>query len=202
MVDKGSRFDRMVLVSEKKPKTSNPNKRKNEMKKSLTEADYALLKSRGKVLNGFNTSTDFAVSDSPEPKAKKVKKPVEKNPLVGKVLNTSWGYSMTINDYCKIIEVSATGKTVKCRKIKKIMNHAVFSGDGSGRATAGTEVYGPVFRLKVRLNGYNNEPNFHGSYPFCGADKLAINTKMSDCSTRMGHFSFDNGLESYENHMD
>ena len=121
---------------------------------------------------------------------------------VGMNLNTSWGYSMTINDYAQIIEVSKTGKTVKCRKVKKIMNSTVYSGDGSGRAKAGTEVYGPVFRLKVIMNGCNGEPSFHGSYPFCGADKLAIDTKMSDCSSRMGYFSIDNGKESYENHMD
>ena len=124
----------------------------------------------------------------------------EMKPKVGMTLNTSWGYSMTINDYVQIIEVSKTGKTVKCRKVKKVMNHAVFSGDGTGRASAGDEVYGPVFRLKV--GGWNGGLSFHGSYPFCGAEDLAIDTKMSECSSRMGYFSVDDGGESYENHMD
>ncbi len=145
-----------------------------------------------------------------EKKAKNIKQETEKmtenteknTVKVGMKLNTSWGYSMTMNDYCQILEVSKSGKTVKCRKVKTIMNQAVFSGDGTGRAKAGAEVYGPVFRLKVTMNGYNGEPSFHGSYPFCGAENLPIDTKMCDCSSRMGYFSIDNGEESYENHMD
>ena len=119
---------------------------------------------------------------------------------VGTKLNTSWGYSMTINDYCQILEISPSGKTVKCRMVSKKMNNACWSGDGSGKACAGDDVYGPVFRLKV--SSYSGEPHFHGSYPFCGAENLPLNTKMSECSSRMGYFTIDNGGESYENHWD
>ena len=126
----------------------------------------------------------------------------EKTVKVGMKLNTSWGYSMTMNDYCKVLEVSKTGKTVKCRMVGTVMNNAVYSGDGSGRAKAGEGVYGPVFRLKVSKTASPEYPRFHGSYPFCGAEKLPENTKMSDCSSRMGYFSVDHGEESYENHMD
>jgi hypothetical protein len=115
---------------------------------------------------------------------------------IGTKLHASWGYSMTLNDYCQIIEVSKTGKTVKCRMLSTKMNQGVFSGDGSGRAKAGDDLHGPIFRLKV------NGLHFHGSYPFCGAEKYAINTKMSDCSSRMGYFTITNGEESYENHWD
>jgi len=80
------------------------------------------------------------------------------------------------------------------------MNNAVYGGDGSGRAKSGDDVYGPVFRLKV--SEYSGAPHFHGSYPFCGAADLPIDTKMSECSSRMGYFTVDDGGESYENHMD
>ena len=123
-----------------------------------------------------------------------------KTPKVGMKLNCSWGYSMTINDYCEVIELSKTGKTVKCRMIPKSMNHGIYSGDGSGKAKAGEGVFGPVFRLKVGKGSYGL--SFTGSYPFCSAEKLPIDTKMSECSSRKGYWSVDHGEESYENHMD
>jgi hypothetical protein len=121
----------------------------------------------------------------------------------GMNLNTSWGYSMTINDYCQIVEVSKTGKTVKCRMLSKEMNHAVYSGDGSGKAKAGSKVYGPEFRLRVGKCDWNTDGySFVGSYPFCNAEELPMGTKMSECSSRKGYWSIDHGGESYENHWD
>ena len=123
----------------------------------------------------------------------------------GMKLNTSWGYSMTINDYCQIVEVSPTGKTVKCRMVSKEMNHAVYSGDGSGKAKAGNIVYGPYFRLRVKESDWNDDGwSFTGSYPFCSneIEDLPLNTKMSECSSRKGYWSIDHGGESYENHWD
>ena len=121
---------------------------------------------------------------------------------VGMKLNTSWGYSMTINDYCQIIQLSPTGKTVKCRMVSKEMNNAVYSGDGSGKAKAGSKVYGPEFRLRVSKSGYGW--SFTGSYPFCSneSENLPLNTKMSECSSRKGYWSIDDGKERYENHWD
>ena len=124
----------------------------------------------------------------------------EMKPKVDMKLNCSWGYSMTINDYCQIIEVSKTGKTVKCRQLPKIINQGVVSGDGSGRAKAGDDVYGPIFRLKV--GHWNGGLIFTGSYPFCADKDTPIDLKMKDCSTRRGTWSIDNGEESYENHWD
>lgn len=109
----------------------------------------------------------------------------------GEILSCCWGYDMTINNYAKVIEVSATGKTVKCRMLNKIMNEGVHHGMGDGRAKAGSDENGPEFRLMVR-----GEDSFIGSYPFIArADK-------EDCSYRRGYFSRDNGAESYENHWD
>ena len=120
-------------------------------------------------------------------------------PKVGMKLNTSWGYNMTINDYCEIVEISKTGKTVKCRMLNKELTAESFS-PGGGKAKAGNKLAGPIFRLKVGKTKWGL--SFHGSYPFCGAEELPIDTKMKDCSSRMGYFHVDNGGESYENHWD
>jgi len=157
--------------------------------KKLTDADIALLKSRGKIVNGFTTirSNDPIKFDTPKKvKKSKAKKTVEKNPLVGRKLHTSFGYDMTINDFAQIIEVSPTGKTVVCQMVNKDTNGMEYGPDGSGRATAGNNLHGPKFRLKV-----SGETSFHGSYPFCGNSK------------RFGYFSLCNDTDSfYENHWD
>ena len=100
--------------------------------KKLSEKDYALLRSRG-VTSFITTVTTFdipslspkkkVIISSPKKKVKKVYKPKNpnaKHPLVGKTLHTSWGYNMTINEFCKIIEVSPTGKTCKCRMVGRV----------------------------------------------------------------------------------
>jgi len=173
--------------------------------KKLSDSDLALLKSRGKVVNGFTTKTEFTIYT---PKVfvkntvKKAKKKPEKNPLVGKKLHTSWGYDMTMNDFCQIVEVSKTGKTVKCRMVSGKSNGLEWSGTGAGKMSAGSVLYGPTFRLKRSGTNYNGSPSFVGSYPFCGAENLPEGTKMSECSSRFGYWSVDDGSEYYENHVD
>jgi len=157
--------------------------------KKLSEKDYALLRSRG-VTSFITTVTTFDIpSLSPKKKVKKVYKPKNpnaKHPLVGKILHSSWGYDMTINEFCKIIEVSPTGKTCKCRMVGK----EGFNGY-QGKVSAGNVCHGPEFRLKIKENNY-----FNGSYPFVVRD-----TKEKS-SFRMGYFSVHSGGTVYENHMD
>jgi len=164
------------------------------MKKKLSDADLALLASRGKVVNGFTTSTDFEILSWDKPKTKKAKKrttkkanPNSNHPLVGKMLHTSWGYDMTINEFCKIIEVSATGKTAKCRMLGK----KGFNGF-SGSVRAGKTVFGPEFRVKINPNG----EYFNGSYPYI------CNETKEESSFKMGYWGLYNGGDVYENHMD
>lgn len=164
--------------------------------KKLTDADYALLASRGKVVNGFNTSTEFTVPSWDKPK--KVKKVAKTNhPLVGKMVHTSWGYDMTINNFAKIIEVSPSGKTVVCRMLTK----EGFNGF-VGEVKAGEKMIGPKFRLKLK-DGWNGEPAFNGSYPFIikQPDDYGF-VNQNNGSTRMGYFGLYNGGKVYENHMD
>jgi hypothetical protein len=168
--------------------------------KKLTAADYALLAKRGKVVNGFNTQVDSTVKTSADrfshlegfkkvkktKKAKKSANPNANHPLVGRMLHTSWGYNMTINEFCKILEVSPTGKTVKCRMLTK----EGFNGF-TGTVEAGEKMVGPEFRLKIDGGDY-----FHGSYPYIVRD-----TK-EESSFHMGYFGIYNGGKVYENHMD
>jgi len=109
---------------------------------------------------------------------------------VGDILYTSWGYDMTINDYCKIIKISPTRKTVLCRMVKKIVKDD--NGMGEGRSKATNEEYGDVFRLYVReYNGCNGDKFlFVGQYPFSNGAK------------RKGTFLLDDGKERYYNTWD
>lgn len=168
--------------------------------KKLSAADLALLAKRGKVVNGFTTMVSDEVKTSADrfshlegftKKTKKVKTIAKKkvnsdHPLVGRMLHTSWGYDMTINNFCKILEVSPTGKTVVCRMLTK----EGFNGF-TGTAYAGNEMIGPKFRLKIDGGDY-----FHGSYPYIVRD-----TK-EESSFHMGYFGIYNGGKVYENHMD
>jgi len=124
---------------------------------------------------------------------------INNNPLVGKVLHTSWGYNMTINNFAKIIDVSPSGKTVVCRMLTK----EGFNGY-QGPVKSGTKVYGPKFRLKYKPEGWNGKPTFHGSYPYIVRNEDDEGwLKVSEASTRMGYFSEHNPeKEVYENRMD
>jgi len=174
--------------------------------KQLTANDHALLAKRGKIVNGFTTTVntevrtaadrfkDFNFSPAPKKvkkvkKAKKVANPNVNHPLVGCMLHTSWGYDMTINEFCKILEVSPTGKTVVCQMLYK----EGFNGF-QGPVKAGKKTYGPKFRLRVK--DYGTWKSFNGSYPFI------VRENKEKSSMRMGYFGLHNGGEVYENHMD
>ena len=101
--------------------------------------------------------------------------------MKGKILHTSWGYDMTINDYC--IVVDETPKSVLCKMLDtKVKND---DGHGMGKATPTlNESKTKTFRL------FKRGENFKGSYPFCGDSK------------RMGYFWVWNGRDNYQNTWD
>lgn len=167
--------------------------------KKLTEKDYELLAKLG--IKKFTTLRDEeVVVPTFNKKVKKVAKKKATHPLVGKILHTSWGYNMTINNFCKIVEVSPTEKTVVCRMVTK----EGFNGF-AGEVHAGKETYGPKFRLKHKPEGWNGQPSFHGSYPFIVHENVDCRgfVNKQNASTRMGYFSIHNpDSKVYENHMD
>lgn len=110
---------------------------------------------------------------------------------VGDILINSWGYDMTINDYCRITELSPTKKTIKCRMLKQTIENDY--GRGAGRSMPTSEEKGEPFKLFVRNYSQDNLSDrlyFVGSYPFCDGDK------------QKGSFSIWNGKPDYYNTWD
>lgn len=105
--------------------------------------------------------------------------------LVGKIIHTSWGYDMTINEYAVII--AETDKTVKCKMVQTAVSND--DGLGNGKAMPTLKETGEAFRLhKRQWNG--GAIYFKGSYPYCNG------SKRSDC------FSLWNGRANYHNTWD
>jgi len=105
--------------------------------------------------------------------------------MEGKILHTSWGYSMTLNDYAVVIE--ETPKSVLCKMIGIKVSED--TGMGSGKAMPVlTEKEEKPLRLFKR--GTAESPYFKGSYPYCNGSK------------RMGYFNVWNGRENYHNTCD
>ena len=101
---------------------------------------------------------------------------------VGDYLYCSWGYDQTNIDFCQIIEISKTRKTVKCRMCTKEVaeNHRAYNDVKPNKQI------GRTFRLWVRR--YGKWLSFRGQYPFCGDHP----------ATRMGSFSKWDGKPKYE----
>lgn len=107
--------------------------------------------------------------------------------LVGKILHTSWGYDMTINNFAKV--VGMTPKGVKCVMIGARVVDDYGKGDGKAFADPSI-VTSPVFVLKVSKDTMGN-PMIKGSYPFC------------DNSKRKGYFTItDSAKGHYHNTWD
>lgn len=123
---------------------------------------------------------------------------------VGQTIRYSWGYDMTMNEFAKIIEVSKTGKTIKAQRVATVSNGAEHYPGSQGKAQAGTDVEGPVFRLYVRR--YRLGMYFVGKFPqvyhhwneeTCRHDKLDVHWQGG------GSFSIcDPEASYYENHCD
>jgi len=96
----------------------------------------------------------------------------------GDLFYTSWGYDQTNYDYIAIMEVSPTGKTVKCQRTSH------FNTGTSGTSNVQQPIFQPfgeVFRLQVRKYSYTvGEISLVGSYPFL---------HTGEGSKRKGYFS-------------
>jgi len=85
-----------------------------------------------------------------------------KNIKPGDILLNSWGYDMTINDYCKVIE--NTGKTLKCVMIKNEVSND--DGMGNGRSIPlPDQEFGKPFRIRISISKYDGNVWLVGSYP-------------------------------------
>ena len=99
---------------------------------------------------------------------------------VGDIFYTSWGYDQTNIDFAQIVEISPSGKTVKCRMMSKER-----VGKWNVRPTT---LYGVVFRLHVRR--WNGEAYLRGSYPFVQGLGVQVEDKTKwGTALRRGSFS-------------
>ncbi len=109
---------------------------------------------------------------------------------VGDILHTSWGYDMTINNYCKVLE--NTGKTVKCIMIGTKGN---FDGHNGEVEPDASREFGQPFRLRIRKGNDNEKCYYSGSYPYCAGSG-------NFTAKRQDSFELWNGKPNYENHDD
>ena len=103
----------------------------------------------------------------------------------GEILYNSWGYDMTINDFCKVLE--NTGKTLKCVMLEKSIKND--DGLGNGRAIP-TKETNKIFRLRITQKKDSHGFWYCGSYPYC-----------NDSKHRGTFFRYD-GKSNYENTWD
>lgn len=103
----------------------------------------------------------------------------------GDILMTSWGYDMTINDYCKVLE--NTGKTLKCIMVGIRVDNDNGAGNGHSMPVSEMEI-GEPFRIRIR--SHNDFISLVGSYP------------CAKGSTRKGYWYVWDGSPNYYNTRD
>ena len=119
----------------------------------------------------------------------------------GDILHHHWGYNMTINDYCRVLE--NTGKTIKCQKIgKKRVGDSTDPMVYSVMPDKKRKICKP-FRIRIAKSYPNiNDPKgedgwLTGSYPY-----LDRETGDSCENKHKGFWSKWSGNPDGENHAD
>ena len=108
---------------------------------------------------------------------------------IGDLFQTGWGYDQTQYNFLTIVKISPSGKTCHCRMVHaKIISTELMYDN----RTAGTECFGPAFRMKVEQptfqHSWNNKITLRGSYPFCGYhgnDEKFLESKRLDTFNRV-----------------
>jgi hypothetical protein len=88
----------------------------------------------------------------------------QKSINVGDIFYTSWGYDQTNYDYIIVLEVSPTGKTVKCQRASH--QDMGYSGQSYIQKPV-AHGFGDKFQLKVDRK-YDGKVSLVGSYPYLG----------------------------------
>jgi len=109
---------------------------------------------------------------------------------VGDLFQTSWGYDQTQYNFLKVVKISPSGKTCRC----KMVHHKIISVELQyDNRTATEECFGPAFRLKVEQpthrHSWDDKITLRGSYPFLsnyrGDDEYFLNSKRLDTFNRV-----------------
>ena len=89
--------------------------------------------------------------------------------LKGKKFYTSWGYDQTNTELMKVLEVSPSGKSAKCRRVKATVkpddSHMTYN-----MLSPTDEEFGDVFRMMIHSHTDGDgitEYHLRGSYPYC-----------------------------------
>ena len=110
------------------------------------------------------------------------------NNLKGKIINTSWGYDMTHNDYAVVLD--QTEKTILCQMLgNKQIDGAGFEGK---EVPDVSKTIGSPFRLRIK--GDESNTYFTGSYPF-------VISKNGE-SKHKGYFNIWSGQPNHYNYND
>ena len=114
---------------------------------------------------------------------------------VGSIMHTSWGYDMTINDFCLVLE--NTGKTLKCVMVGTKMIEGNSLESSRVVADVGNVVSKP-FRIRMVKYKGSEKTFYSGSYPYC-----AKHGTNNDTAKRLGSWKPTEARKDfYENHMD
>ena len=111
----------------------------------------------------------------------------------GTILHTSWGYDMTMNDFCVVLE--RTEASLKCRMIGlKTIDGDPYAPGGARVAPDLSKRYEKPFRVRI-YHGKEWNGNVYywltGSYPYTKGDK------------RKGYwYPVEQREMFYENHLD
>lgn len=101
----------------------------------------------------------------------------------GTILYTSWGYDVTNNDYCKVLE--NTGKTLKCVMIGATIVPSEGYAYGAGEEMPNPDhVISEPFRLRI-IHPKRYSPYISGTYQYCRGGK------------RKGYFWLHSGKANY-----
>ena len=109
---------------------------------------------------------------------------------IGDLFQTSWGYDQTQYNFLKVVKISPSGKTCRCRMVKAVIVSTELQYDNR---TASKNCFGPAFRMKVEQptfkHSWNDKVTLRGSYPYLsnyqGDDERFLGSKRLDSFSRV-----------------
>jgi hypothetical protein len=106
-----------------------------------------------------------------------------KNPLIGTLWETSWGYDQTNYDFIMITAVSPSGKTATCRRI----HYQTLGSTGQSNIQKPVaSAFGDSFQMKIQK--YEDKIYLRGSYPYLHTGEISKN-EYGRGGVRLGTFS-------------
>jgi len=120
---------------------------------------------------GYRPLTTYVVKRKTKPR--RTSHPLRQKLLLagiepGSHLYTTWGYDQTNVDFVKVIDISKTGKTLKCKMASR--KYLEVEDAAPHEVVVPGEAYGETFSLRVR-ESKDGKLTIVGSYPFARGAK-------------------------------